>query len=141
MALGGSIGQDLTLTLGDIPGYSHQAGCSWRLQFHLSTLCPHPLCLFLFPLSTTFLLILLAHRASRCLGSSQECYALPVPCGTRQGSSWVWSAHLGYMEPVGVVSGMVVPNFLNNEFLLEICVFELKIMSVSFTCVPSITST
>lgn len=65
-------------------------------------------------LSLPSLYYLLAHLSATqgfgYLGSPQECYALPVPCGTR--------GRLGYDLPtwaawsqIGVVSGVVVPNF------------------------------
>lgn len=65
------------------------------VQFPLSSLCSHPSAF----LSLPSFHYLLAHPsepgASKCLDLSQECYALPVPSGTEQGLSWVWSAHPG----------------------------------------------
>lgn len=84
-ALGGSMDQDFTVALGGISSYSHQAdphysGISSSVSLH----CAHTiLLLFLFHLSTTYLLILVVPRVSGCLGLSQECYAPPVPCGKR----------------------------------------------------------
>ena len=95
-----STGQGPTMVPGDITSYSRPAvprypGVSSSASLH----CAHALFLSLFHLSTTYLLLLVVPKLSKCLGSSrqwtQECYAPLVHYGTWQGSSQVWSAPPG----------------------------------------------
>jgi hypothetical protein len=65
--------------------------------------------LLLSHLSTTYLLILVGPGASGCLGLSQECYALPMSCGTRQGlfqlPPWHWTGgHLRFLPQQGFMA-------------------------------------
>ena len=74
---------DVTMALGSITGYSHQA-----LSQMASSTCFHgaSTVLLLFHLSTTYLIILVAPGSSEYLGPAQESHALLVLCGTWQGS-------------------------------------------------------
>ena len=80
MAFGGCRGQDLTMTLGGIIDYLRQAVPHYRGVFSSASLyCAHILLLlFLFHLSTTYLLILVVPGASGCLRLSQG--VVPCPC-------------------------------------------------------------
>lgn len=81
------------MALDGTSGYSHQTVPHYsQISSFASLHCAHILLLFfLFHLSTTYEFILVVPGASGCLELSQEwpqeCYALPMPCGTRQGSS------------------------------------------------------
>lgn len=91
--------------------WQHRAGPHHGSRWHhqLLTSVPHYprvstsaslsslfLFLFLFHFSTTFLLLLVVPRVSKCLRPSQErsqeCYARLMHYGTGQGSSWTWSS-------------------------------------------------
>lgn len=85
-AFGSSTGQDLTMALGGITGHSHQAAPHHpQGSSPASPPCACILLLLLLSHLSIYLLIVVAP-----LGSSQECNVLP-----RQGTCWVWSAHLG----------------------------------------------
>lgn len=94
MALSNSMAQGLTTASGGITGYSHQADppC-FEVSSSTSLHCTHTfLLLFLFHLSNTYLFILVVPGACGSLGSSQECYTLPMNYDTRQGLSQAWTA-------------------------------------------------
>lgn len=73
MALGGSMGQDTTMTSAGITGHSHQAFLTTQ-QFHLPSWYKHPSS---FPSPHHFLAHLNDAWASGCLVSSQVCYVPP----------------------------------------------------------------
>lgn len=91
IALGGSTGQDLTMPLGGTTNYSHWAVSHYcQVSSSASFHCAYILLLpSLIHLSTTYLLILMMARASRCLGSPQglpyEWCAMHFQCGYREG--------------------------------------------------------
>lgn len=84
------------------------AGCSHQTGPHSPRISSSPplhcactdLFLFLLHLSTTDPLILVVLGASEGLGSSQECYAQPMLCSTRWGSSQASSTNLGHVAQV-----------------------------------------
>lgn len=108
MAPGGSTGQDPIVPCG-ITSCSHQAvPHSPQSQF-----CPFtgPTSASLsLHFSTTYLLFLVTPAVSECLGSSQECCALLMHYGTRQGSFWAWSAHWGHLR-LPPCPGLLVPDW------------------------------
>lgn len=77
MALRGSTGQDLTLALGATAGHSHQAVSGGRL----SSLCPHPLFLFLFHIKQHLLVPLSgAQSLLNDWGHLRSGLRISVPC-------------------------------------------------------------
>lgn len=102
------------MAVGGIPSYSHQAVSRYPQVCSSASLhCVHILLLLLLShLSTIHLLILVMPGAPGSLGSSPECYALPVLRGTGQGSFQAWPTHLGHMIAVlGVAFSMVERHF------------------------------
>lgn len=109
ITLGGNMGQDLTLALGSIISYSCQIVLhSSRFQFPLCSLRTHPSA----SLSLSSFHHLAAHlsgtRVLWCLGSSQECYVLPVSECHRAGVISSLLCQPGLPEAwKGVISGLL----------------------------------
>ena len=153
MALDGSTGQNRHH--GGVTSYSHQAvPHSLKSPILPLFMVPTSSCFSLSHLSATDLLLLAVPVVSECLWLSQdwsqECYAPPVQCGTRQGSFWVSSAYLGLpgysglviilgwlaawatWPQVGIIS--LFANILLNTF----CVRKLGKLLLVFLCVAMV---
>jgi hypothetical protein len=105
VALNGSTDQNLTMALGGITSYSDQAVPHYpQVSSSASLYCLHILLfLFLFHFFTTYLLHIVMPSVSGCLESPQECYALPVQCGTRKGTSQTYQSFLCCSSLVSLV--------------------------------------
>ena len=88
---GSSTGPNPTTISNGITSYSHQVipHCTGVSSFASLCYAHILLLLFIFHLTTTYLILLVALEVSECLESSQECYALLVHYGPRQGSSQI----------------------------------------------------